>query len=208
MQPFNSFATLADAQAYAVTTYNIIPTSIALAYFLSEGVEEVLHANTNNTTTLNIGTKTVTIGSICRGVLQNTSGFDVDPSKELGQFNLGACAALVGAGMLTQELIDGFIAKGVTITYPYADKTEHEFLVAKGTCPTVLCEKTANNDTALFRIAADTPNHAPRVMTSSGELVGRVFTVRIAGIYAMAIPPQHRNAALEVDDAYGQVTTI
>lgn len=202
LQDFN---TLAEAQTYEVITYKVIPTSAALQFFLSEGVEDALHNKVADPTLIDVAGKSISIGSVCRGVLQNTTGFNVDPSLPMGQFNLGVIAILVSLNIITQEIADAFIALGQTVTTPFANKNEHEFQVAKGTISTVLTTPSAKGDYAIMTTNAVTPSHNPRLTTLEGTAIESFKNVSLVGMYVAKIPNQYMGQDLYVDNAYNVV---
>lgn len=202
---FQDFNTLSEAQVYEQITYKVIPTSAALQFFLSQGVEDALHSRVADPTLIDVGGKSISIGSICRGVLQNTTGFNVDPSSPMGQFNLGVVAILVSLNIITQSIADAFIALGQTITTPFANKNEHEFQVAKGTVNRVLCGKTAKGDYATMTVSTETPAHTPRLTTLDGKAVESFHNVGVTGLYVTKIPNQYMGQDLYVDNAYNAV---
>lgn len=199
------FNTLAEAQAHEVITYKTIPTIKAQQFLLAAGVEDSLHANAENATVIDLGGNPVTVGSICRRVLQNTEGFDIDPTTEIGQFNTGLIQALVALGIAPQEGAIAFSALAQTTTKPYENKTEHDLQVAKGTITTKPVRISANGDYAIMETNAVTPSHPPRLTKADGTAVSNFFNVSLVGEYVCQIPNQHRGVALFVDNAYNAV---
>jgi hypothetical protein len=199
------YATLAEAKLAERITYRTIPTSESLQFFLAQGVEDILNNNLANTQQVDVGGTLITIGSICRGVLSNSTGFDLNPNTPMGMFNLGAIAILVGTGLLTQAIADAFIAKAQTTTYPLANKTEHDFQVAKGTITKMPVRITVNGESAIMSTTVECVSHAPRLTNAAGVKVGQFFNVSAVGEYVTVIDIKHRNEPLFVDDAYSVV---
>jgi len=199
------FNTLAEAQVYEQTTYIVIPSSLATSFFLTSGVEDVLYDNRTNPTIIDAGGISITIGSICRGTLANTTGFNLDPTNQLGQSNLALLNALVAIPLISQAVADQFIALSQTIETPYENTTLHEFEVAKGTVSKAPVSISANGDYAMFEISAETPQHNPRLTTAENEIVETFFNVLNVGFYSMKIPGNFRGRELFIDNSYSVV---
>lgn len=127
----SDFATLALAKVYEDIKYSKITIGQASQYFGLSGMLDVLEANSANTTELVLSaTMTTTVGALCRTVLTSakTTGFVCDPATEDGLNNRGAAQLLLGAGVFpNQGVIDGFWAKGTTITKPHINATQEDF---------------------------------------------------------------------------------
>ncbi|MGJ8680524.1 hypothetical protein [Paraglaciecola sp.] len=131
----SDFSTLAEAQAYELTTYQDISVGKASQYFGLSGMLDLLETNSSSTTKLTIGEMNTTVGALCRTILNSakTTGFAADPNEEDGIANRGAAQILVAASVFTQPLVDAFWANSEVKTKPYENATQAEFDEAKDT---------------------------------------------------------------------------
>jgi len=202
LQDFN---TLAEAQAYEEVTYKVVSPSTATSFFLTRGVEDVLHANQNNATEIDANGVTLTVGSICRGALNNATGFNFDPSNELGQSNIALLNILVGLSLITQEIADQFTSLAETVRTPFANKTQYDFDLAKDTVLTKPVSISANGDYAIMSTSETSVAHSPRITTADGTVASYFRNVSNMGTYVSQIQVQYKNQELFVDDVYGVI---
>jgi len=206
LQDFN---TLAEAQAYEQKTYRKIGGNEASQLLSKTSALDSIEDNVANVTPVEVvaGDPT-TVGALCRTVIRTLNGgqFATDPSTEDGMVNRGSSAILVVTGVLTQSQVDGFYAKAETVSFPYANRDEYSFQIAKGTVPKVeLTDFSANGDFVRFSTTGTAPQHTPRVTNSADNKVGNVYGVALAGWYAFAVPVEARGTTLFIDNPYGVV---
>jgi len=202
------FATLADAQAHFETTYRKIGGNEASQILAKTSALDSIEANTENLQQVEVtaGDPT-TVGALCRTVIRTLNGgqFATDPNTEDGAVNRGSSSILVAFGVLTQAQMDGFYSKAETVTFPFKNKTEYDFKVAKNTITKVPLRQTANGDCAVMEVSTSCDNHAPRVTIANGTRIGYFYNVAAVGFYSFTIPNEYRGQDLFVDDAYGVV---
>jgi len=83
------------------------------------------------------------------------SYFGMDETKAEGIANRAGIVSLVAAGIMTQETADKFIAKTLSITYPFANATAQQFNQAKGVYTEKLVENYTGQDIKLTFIAGE-----------------------------------------------------
>lgn len=163
MNNLEDFDTLAEAQAYEVTTYSKITPGQASQYFGLTGMLDALEENADSKTPLELEPDIfTTIGALCRTVLAsaNGTGFACDPTTYDGVVNRGAAQLLLDAGVFTsQTVVDKFWEKGATITNPFENATAADFDEAKDTGETI--SLSSNNDQHKIKLSISTKPRKP-----------------------------------------------
>ena len=202
----SDFNTLAEAVAYTQTTYRKIGGNEARQFFSIMGALDSVEANATSTAPVEVipGVPT-TVGALCRSLLDTLKDgtFATDPNTQDGQLNRAASAMLVNNSVLAQAQVDGFFALSETNTNPFANKTEYDFQVAKGTVPQTTVDISANGDFCYKVTTGNCPGHAPRITTTNGTRITSFYNVDAQGMYIAAIPNEYRGQTLYVDNAYG-----
>lgn len=212
MQQLHEFNTLTDAKDYHFTQYNLITTGVASQFFGVTGMRNVLETNVDNPTLVQLTPELpqTTLGELCRTILDSAkmTGFTTDPTKTAGALNRAGAAILVSQNLFSQALIDSFFALGEEVIYPYVNKTEHDFALAKGTITRTAI--TQQDGVVVITTTADCEKHNPNIyrkVTAFGVdkfiRVGTVFGVETAGTYTAEVP---RMSPLYIDDHYQVVT--
>lgn len=199
------FTTLAEAQAYSQITYRKIGGNEASQILAKTSALDSIELNSTSTVPIEVvaGDPT-TVGALCRTIIRTLNGgsFATDPTTEDGAVNRGSSLALVAVGILTQTQMDDFYSKAETASYPFANKSEYDFQIAKGTITNVALRKTANGDCAIMEVSSSCENHAARITIANGTRIGYFYNVANVGFYSFTIPNEYRGQALFVDDAY------
>jgi len=198
----SDFETLALAQVHPkYTDKKKVGSGQARGYFVSSGIWVRLRAIQSDTSHL--------LYALADAIIITASDaesyFGIDPLLADGVANLIGLNTLYSAGEVTEAQRDYFLSMSVTITCPFANKTEQDFQIAKGTIQrmSVTVEKGFCTITTL----EDTPAHEPqiyrRVTFSNGDhldvRVAGFTTVQKAGVYRVQCPS---DPDMYVDDAY------
>lgn len=203
----SDFNTLADAKAYFEVNYSLITSGLASQYFGLTGMRQTIEDNYTNTTSITVdpGFPPTTVGQLCKTIMNslNGIGFATNPNKQDGALNRACGDILVAQNLFSQELIDGFFALGESKTFPFANETEHTFMVANGTIPVVPATLSVLGDNVIINTTASCEKHNPRVTTSDGKRITSFYNVALPGYYVTKVPNEYFGQALFVDDAYG-----
>lgn len=202
----SDFNTLADAKNYFEVQYSLITSGLASQYFGLTGMRQTIEDNFDNITevTVHPSFPATTIGQLCKTIMNslNGTGFATNPDKQDGVLNRACGNILVAQNIFSQELIDGFFALGESKTFPFANETEHTFMVANGTIPVVPATLSAMDDYIVIDVITGCEKHNPRVTTSDGKRVTSFYNVELPGYYIAKVPNEYLGQNLFVDNAY------
>lgn len=132
----SDFNSLAEAQAYEVTTYKGITSNKAAQFFSLTGMINLLEAGLSDTTQIEViqGMPT-TVDNLCKTIIETSSKsgevFATDPATEDGQLNIAGSALLVANGVYPAALEAAFFALGKTTVKPFENITQEEFDAVK-----------------------------------------------------------------------------
>jgi hypothetical protein len=204
------FDTLAIARGETQIKYSPISPGKAGQFFGTTGMLSKIEAEFTNPTLVQLlpSLPPTTVGELCRTIIKSseTIGFAIDPNTPEGDLNRAGAAILVNEGIISQGLVDAFFGIGETVTYPFANKTEYDFAIAKGTVDRVVLTKTANGDSVIIQTSAECELHSPRITNQAGTMITRFFNVSKVGFYTQVIPNEYKGQTLYVDNAFNVVT--
>ena len=208
MLKLEDFETLALAQAYEFTNdKKRIGSGQARGYLIRNGLWSILRAMQAN---LNNPLSSLADGTIITASDAN-SHFGLDPSKADGIGNLQSVGVFVSQGVFTQDQADGFLNLAISIENIYANKTELDFQLAKGTITRVKVTQPFERGKCVIITTADCEPHTPQIYERVTYANGDIEDVRIAGFRTVGKADRydaHCNNVnnLWIDNAYGVIT--
>ena len=198
----SDFATLAEAQAHtAVTDKKQVGSGQARGFFVSSGIWTALRQIQSDMTHPLYALADAVIVTSSDG----SSYFGMDSSTAEGQGNLAASQILVDAGVMTEAQKLELFSKALTVTKPYENAIQADFLKAKGL--TTYIQLTPVNGWLKITTTADCEAHRPQVFADIQGIKRRVAgfdVVSVAGSYITQVPREH--GTLYVEDAYNVVS--
>jgi len=201
MSKLSDFATLAEAQAHTeVVDKKQVGSGQARGFFVSSGIWTTLRQIQADMAHPLYALADAVIVTASDG----SSYFGMDSSTAEGQGNLVAAQMLVDAGVMTEAQKLELLSKALTVTKPYENTTQAEFLKAKGL--TTYVQVTPVNGWLKITTTADCEAHRPQVFATIQGVKRRVAgfdVVSAAGNYLTQVPREHE--ALYVEDAYNVV---
>jgi len=137
-----------------------------------------------------------------------SSYFGIDPDLPDGVAVLQSLNVMHSAGIVTSAQRDEFLAISVTTTYPHANKTEHDFQIAKGTISRV--SVGVNKGFCTITTTADCEKHRPQIYRRITFDAGDYKLVRVAGFGVVEKAGQYRvqcpsHVDMFIDNAYGVI---
>ena len=202
MYTLSDFATLAEAQVHTeITDKKQVGSGQARGFFVTSGIWTALRQIQSDMTHPLYALADAVIVTASDG----SSYFGMDSSTAEGQGNLAASQILVDAGVMTEAQKLELFSKALTVTKPYANATQAEFLKAKGL--TTYIQLTPVNGWLKITTTADCEAHRPQVFADIQGIKRRVAgfdVVSVAGNYLTQVPREH--ATLYVEDAYNVVS--
>jgi len=201
MSKLSDFATLAEAQAHAeVVDKKQVGSGQARGFFVSSGIWTVLRQIQTDMAHPLYALADAVIVTASDG----SSYFGMDSSTAEGQGNLAAAQILVDAGVMTEAQKLELFSKALTVTKPYENTTQAEFLKAKGL--TTYAQVTPVNGWLKITTTADCEAHRPQIHAEIQGIKRRVAgfdLVSKTGGYLAQVPREH--TTFFVDDFYGVV---
>ena len=208
MLKLEDFETLAIAQAYPFSNdKKRIGSGQARGYLIRNGLWSILRAMQAD---LNNSLSSLADGTIITASDAN-SHFGLDPSKADGVGNLQSVGVFVSEGVFTQEQANGFLSLAISIENIYANKTELDFQIAKGTIARVKVTQPFERGECVIITTADCEAHTPQIYERVTYANGKTEDIRIAGFRTVEKAGTYRTNCkninnLWIDNAYGVIT--
>lgn len=203
------FNTLADAQVFElVTDKKQVGSGQARGFFVKEGIWKALRQIQAEINHPMFGLADAVI--ITASDASSYFGLDINTAEGLG--NLIAAQTMVDASLMTPTQKDGLLSLALKTTYPFAEATEHEFQISKGTV--TLKPITQVGGYAVIHIHTACENHNPRLIAkivnprtnkTVFQRVNSFYDVSGASSYDCRVPNEHLSAELFVDDVYSVI---
>jgi hypothetical protein len=208
MLKLEDFETLAIAQAYEFSNdKKFIGSGQARGYLIRNGLWSILRVMQSDLSN--------PLSSLADGTIITASDassyFGLDPSKSDGIGNLQSVGVFVSQGAFTQDQADGFLNLAISIENIYANKTELDFQLAKGTINRVKVTKPFERGECVIITTADCEPHTPQIYERVTYANDDIEYVRIAGFRTVEKAGTYRAhcrdvSNLWIDDAYGVIT--
>ena len=198
---------LSQARSYPEVIYKKISASKARQALLKLGAYESIENASQDATLVTLANSNqVTLGSICRVVLDTMryDGFTVDPTTEEGQFNIATAGILVSNGVVTQVQVDNFLDEGKNTVYPFKNVSLADIKRVLG----VMEYRQVTPLKGWLKITATSSceRHNPQVLAEVQGIKKRVASfvgVSDVGEYLVEVNPRY--STLFVENAYGVI---
>jgi hypothetical protein len=192
----SDFETLALAKLHSLVVGKIMSPDIMLSYI--DGYELTDQLLDNPTTSQ---------AKVVKASFQFGSEFNFIRGNPLS-VEL-ALDKLVADNVVPQEFADALINYANPLTYPFVNKTEQDFQIAKGTIQRV--PVTVEQGFCTITTLADAPTHNPQIYRRVTFSSGSYEDVRVAGFRAVEKSGQYRVQApsfpdMYVDNAYNVIS--
>jgi len=202
----SDFETLALAQVHPeYRDKKKVGSGQARGYFVSSGIWARLRAIQSD--------KSNPLYALADAIIITASDaesyFGIDPLLADGVSNLRGLNTLYSAGEVTETQRDYFLGMSVTINYPFANKTEQDFQIAKDTIQRVIV--TVEQGFCTITTLADAPKHNPHIYRRVTFSNGDYEDIRVAGFRDVEKASKYRvqcpsEPDMYVDNAYNVIS--
>jgi len=206
LQDFN---TLAEAQAYElITDKKQIGSGQARGFFVNNGIWTALRQIQSDMTNPLFALADAVIVTASDA----SSYFGLDTTTAEGLGNLIAAQTMVDAGIMTATQKDELLALALKTTYPYENRTEHEFQIAKGSVTLKPIAQTGGYAVIHTNIACE--NHNPRLIAkvinprtnkTTYHRINNFYNVSEVSSYDCKVSSEYLGNELFVDDVYSVI---